>query len=162
MKPYQSPPPCRCDVTYTLLLSLSSCCSIMPRFLQQQKQHSIYANAVCVCVLAKAGQRAERQAAAPFSEVRMSNAARPLRRISRHHRGKTQRKMLEGGRWGKQHIVSHTSMQMPPLRWDCNFCSSADKNRFHYLELFSPHFQLSDLDEKTCINVLQTTGYNMA
>lgn len=93
-------------------------------------------------------------------------------------RGENTEEMLEGGRWGKQHIVSHTSMQMPSLRWDRNFCPCTDKNKLNYLQCFphcsttykgfdlilfyklkTPWPQLPDLD-KTCINVLQTADYD--
>lgn len=133
MKPYQSPPLRRYDVTYTLVLSPAVAVSCPVSATTGTTLH------LCKCSVCVGEGRAEGRVpgGSSLSEVRMSNAARPLHRISRHHRGKIQRKMLEGGRWGKQHIVSHTSMQMPPLRWDCNFCSSVDKNRFHYLELFS-------------------------
>lgn len=45
--------------------------------------------------------------------------------------GGTTEEMLVGGRWGRQHIMSRTSMHMLSLRWDCDFCPCAGKDRFY-------------------------------
>lgn len=181
MKPLQSPPLWQYGALYTLFFFSLQLLQYYAHF-SNNGNNNLSTFMEMLCVLAKAGQRAECQAALPHrqlpSEVRMSNAARPLHRISQHHGGKIQRRCWEGGRWGKQHIVSHTSMQMPSLRWDRNFCPCTDKNRLNYLQRFphcsttykgfdlilfyklkTPWPQLPDLD-KTCINVLQTADYD--
>lgn len=85
--------------------SLSSCCSIMVTFATTRTTIRLHfcKRRVCLCVLAEAGrgQRAERQPALLHrqlpSEVRMSNAAWPLHRMSQHHGEEIQGRCWEVG-----------------------------------------------------------------
>lgn len=105
--------------------------------LQQQQQLfiSIYANVACVCVLAEAGRgRGQDASVLCYSgsslqrwewAMLLSLSAGYLSTMG----GGATEEMLVGGWWARQHIMSHTSIQMPSFRWDCSFCRCTDKKQ---------------------------------
>lgn len=99
MKPLQFPPLWQYGALYTLFFSLQLL-QYYAHF-SNNRTNNLSTFMEMLCVLAKAGQRAECQAALLHrqlpSEVRMSNAARPLHRISQHHGGKIQRRCCRVG-----------------------------------------------------------------
>lgn len=72
------------------------------------------------------------------SEVRASNAAQPLRRISWHHGGRRQRRTLGRGAVVRKvaHCEPHIHAHAPRSDSIWNFCPYTYKNSFNHLEQF--------------------------